>query len=60
MCPTVRSRRLGAWLSHCRAERAVSVGGQTSWTVHERDGAIGQYVHAFASVHAQRPESPST
>jgi len=32
---------------------AVYVDGQTSWTVHERDGAIRQYVHAFASVQAQ-------
>jgi hypothetical protein len=37
-------------------ERAVSVGGQTGWTVHERDGAIGQYVHAFVSV--QLPALP--
>lgn len=32
---------------------AVYVDGQTSWTVHERGGAIRQYVHAFASVQAQ-------
>jgi transcriptional regulator with XRE-family HTH domain len=32
---------------------AVYVDGQTSWTVHERSGAIRQYVHAFASVQAQ-------
>ncbi len=53
MRPTVRSRRLGARLSRCRTERAVYVDGETSWTVHERDGAIHQYVHAFASVQAQ-------
>ncbi|MGH3426580.1 MAG: helix-turn-helix domain-containing protein [Pseudonocardiaceae bacterium] len=32
---------------------AVYVDGETSWTVHERDGIIRQYVHAFASVQAQ-------
>jgi transcriptional regulator with XRE-family HTH domain len=32
---------------------AIYVDGQTSWTVHERDGIIRQYVHAFASVQAQ-------
>ncbi|MGH3830168.1 MAG: Scr1 family TA system antitoxin-like transcriptional regulator [Pseudonocardiaceae bacterium] len=32
---------------------AVYVNGETSWTVHERDGIIRQYVHAFASVQAQ-------
>jgi transcriptional regulator with XRE-family HTH domain len=32
---------------------AVYVDGLTSWRVHERDGVIRQYVHAFASVQAQ-------
>jgi transcriptional regulator with XRE-family HTH domain len=32
---------------------AVYVDGETSFTVYERDGAIRQYVHAFASVQAQ-------
>jgi transcriptional regulator with XRE-family HTH domain len=32
---------------------AVYVDGQTSWTVHERNGIIRQYVHSFASVQAQ-------
>ncbi|MGH3818083.1 MAG: helix-turn-helix domain-containing protein [Pseudonocardiaceae bacterium] len=32
---------------------AIYVDGETSWTVHERDGVIRQYVHAFASVQAQ-------
>ncbi|MGH3695719.1 MAG: helix-turn-helix domain-containing protein [Pseudonocardiaceae bacterium] len=32
---------------------AIYVDGQTSWTVHERNGTIRQYVHAFASVQAQ-------
>lgn len=33
--------------------QAVYVDGVTSWTVHERDGIIRSYVHAFASVQAQ-------
>jgi hypothetical protein len=36
-----------------RDSEAVYVDGLTSWTVHERDGAIREYVHAFASVQAQ-------
>lgn len=36
-----------------RDPEAVYVDGLTSWTVHERAGAIREYVHAFASVQAQ-------
>lgn len=32
---------------------AVYVDGVTSWTVHERDGVIRSYLHAFASVQSQ-------
>ncbi|MGH3752722.1 MAG: hypothetical protein ACRDRP_08500 [Pseudonocardiaceae bacterium] len=30
----------------------MGTGTGTSWTVHERDGAIRQYVNAFTSVQA--------
>jgi transcriptional regulator with XRE-family HTH domain len=32
---------------------AVYVDGVTSWTVHERDGVIRSYLHAFGSVQSQ-------
>ncbi|MBP2330254.1 hypothetical protein JOF56_010639 [Kibdelosporangium banguiense] len=32
---------------------AIYVDGVTSWTVHERDGVIRSYLHAFGSVQSQ-------